>query len=367
MNRYADNSITTLQFIAIITGTQVSFGFIDIPYELHEHAGSDGWISLVIGWLVTTAASLIAIRLMKGYRQGTLLDLLAQYGGRWAGRAVACVLACYFAIFSYDGLIYSTRVIKSRILQETPIFITLFLILIPAYMVARNEVRNIGRYSEFALLASLWIPFIFSFTLRHANWLYLLPVLPGGWGPVLSTVPHTIYYFLSFFASVFLYPYLQKKERAGMAIVIALTLTLLSFLFISIVCFVFLSPDEFGTIYQPAIYLLKTVRLPFLEQVEGMFIVMYLLIFSIAWIPSLYFFSYSVNWTFGRTDPRLPLRLLIGTIIVSSYFYVPDYWQLIRLNKWLSGFGFGVEYVLPLLLLALLSMSKRYRAEVKQA
>lgn len=359
MKKYAFNEITTLQYISLINGMTVSFGFIEIPADLHKKAGTGGLITLLLGTLVTMAASLIVVQMMKRFPDGTILDMLTHRVGKWAGRLAAVVIAAYFLFYGYVGIVYSTRVIKARILQETPAYITLFLLLIPTYVVARNGFRVLGRYAELSIWLSLWIPFVFLLVWKHTNWNYLFPLLERGWLPILKAVPDTFFYFLGFFATTLFYPFLQKKEKAAFAIVTANGLTMLSYLFIMILSFIFFSPEEMKEVNQPSIYMLKTIELRFIEQVEGLFIVMYMLIFSMSWIPPFLLSAFCAAWLSGRADHRPFLRVLLIGIAMFACFYVPGFNTTYALSDRLTKIGTVLEYALPVLLLLFFMLQAR--------
>ncbi|MDI4649533.1 GerAB/ArcD/ProY family transporter [Cohnella hashimotonis] len=354
MKKYAFNEITTMQFIFIISGIAISFGFIEIPQVLYKGAGNSGWITLILGSLTTTAANLVIVQVMKKMPDGTILDLLAKYAGKWVGRAAAIVLSAYFLYFAYIGIVYSTRVIKARILQETPAYMTLIMLLIPAYVVARGGIRIVGRYAEVSMGLSLWIPLVFMVVWGHTHWLYLLPVLPEGWRPVLTAVPDTFFYFLGFGATAFLYPFLKNKEKAVLGVWCSQLITLFAYLYITLLSFAFFSPGELPKINQLSIYMLKAVELPFLEQVEGLFIVLYLFIFSMSWIPIYLLSSFCMSWMAGRADHRFFLRILLAGTAVFSYFYVPSFNVTYEMGEWLAKFGMAIEYAAPVLLLGYL-------------
>ncbi|MFD2330749.1 endospore germination permease [Cohnella sp. GCM10020058] len=354
MKKYAFNEITTMQFIFIISGIAISYGFIEIPQVLYKGAGNSGWITLILGSVVTTVANLATVLAIRKMPDGTILDLLAKYMGKWAGWVAAILLSAYYLYFAYTGIVYSTRVIKARILQETPAYMTLIMLLIPTYIVARGGIRIVGRYAEVSMGLSLWIPFVFVLVWGHTHWLYLLPVLPDGWRPVLTAVPSTFFYFLGFGATAFLYPFLKKKEKAVLGVCCAQLITLFAYLFITLLSFSFFSPGELPKINQLSIYMLKAVELPFLEQVEGLFIVLYLFIFSLSWIPPFQLSAFCLSWLVGRADNRIFLRILIAGTAIFSFFYVPGFNVSYEMGSWLGKIGMAVEYAAPVLFLGYL-------------
>ncbi|TYP79241.1 GerAB/ArcD/ProY family transporter [Paenibacillus methanolicus] len=361
MKKYALNDITLLQYIMINFGMAVSFGFIELPAMMATEAGTDGWIPILIGGFVTMFASLVVIRLMQRFPEGTFFDMLAHYLGKWAGKTAALAFALYFLLYAYDGLIYTIRLIKGRLLPETPAFLIALMLMLPTYTIARNGLRIVGRYAEFAVMISLWIPFVYLYTLENLHPLYLLPVFKEGWKPILSAVPGTFFYYLGFVSSVILYPFLKHKKHASAGLVIANGITVLSYLFITLVCYMFLSPDEAKLIHQPSIYVLKSIELSFIEQVEGLFIAFYAFIFSLSWIPPLYFTVFCTSWMMGKQEHRPHLRVIVILFAVSTYFYLPTYDELENISQLLGVSGIAVEYLFPGIMLVFLWIYVRLR------
>lgn len=347
MKKYALNELTFMQYIFLNFGMVVSVGFLSLPRILAEKAGTAGWIALIIVWLISIAASLIVIQVMKKYPDGTLLDLLSVYLGKWAGKVGAVLFALYLFYYSYTGIVYTILITKQYLLQQTPAYIIMLLLLIPTYVIVRDGPRILGRYVEVIMLLSLWIPFVYLIPLKEAHWLRLLPVIKEGWGPVFSAVPDTIYYHIGFSTTFILYPFLKNKRKATAGIVISYSLTMLMYLFITVVCFVYFSPDGIMDYNEPTISVLKAIEFKFISRIEVLFIAFYLLIFSLSWIPTMYMSVFCTTWLIGKHDHRNHLRLLWLFIAVGTYFFMPTFFQSEQMNIMLGQIGFVVEYMVP--------------------
>uniref|UniRef100_UPI0005CF0FA3 GerAB/ArcD/ProY family transporter n=1 Tax=Bacillus cereus TaxID=1396 RepID=UPI0005CF0FA3 len=94
------NQITFLQYIFIITGAQLGIGLLQLPRLLAEKAGMDGWISLIIGWVLSTMSSLIIVHIMKITNQ-TFFQILVTYVGKWVGTIFILFIFFYFSFFSF--------------------------------------------------------------------------------------------------------------------------------------------------------------------------------------------------------------------------------------------------------------------------
>ncbi|TDG00459.1 GerAB/ArcD/ProY family transporter [Paenibacillus piri] len=350
MKKYAFNNMSLMQFIFFNTGIQISVVFLSLPRNLAEQAGTDGWIALIIGWILSLAASLIMIQVMKRYPDGTLLDLLTRYAGKWAGKTAAVLLALYFIYFGYEGIVRAVNIIKIWLLPQTPAYLIMILLLIPSYLIARNGPTILGRYSEIILLMSFWIPIVYLIPLKDAHWLHLLPVFKEGWKPVLAAMPATVYSFVGFVVTMMLYPFLDNKHNASLGVTICNTLTLLTHLFITIICFVYFSPDEIITYNEPVITYLKAIEFEFIERIEILFISFYLLLFSLSWIPVFSLAAICTSWLAGQKDHRSHLRVLWALLAAATFFYLPSYRQSEWMDDILAAVGLVVEYIFPFVL-----------------
>ncbi|HZG80535.1 MAG TPA: GerAB/ArcD/ProY family transporter, partial [Brevibacillus sp.] len=138
MNKSIPPKLTVLQYILIIHGTQVGIGVLSMPRELAEAAGTDGWISLLIGWGAAVIASLLIISVMKRYPNHTIVELLPLFLGKWVGGAAValvilyCLLACITVIGNTIGIL------NVWILTQTPGYLIVFLFVIPTYVILQK-------------------------------------------------------------------------------------------------------------------------------------------------------------------------------------------------------------------------------------
>ncbi|TXK81467.1 endospore germination permease [Paenibacillus sp. N3.4] len=359
MKKYAYNEITFMQYIFLTFGMVVSISFLALPRVLAEKAGVSGWIALILCWAITLAASLIVIQVMKRYPDGTILDLLTRYLGKWAGKAGAILFALYFFFYGYTGLVYTVLITKQWLLPQTSALLLLILLLIPTYVIVRSGLRVLGKFVEMVILISLWIPLVYLLSLKDAHWLHLLPILDVGWKPLLSAISNTIYFHVGFVTTFILYPFLKHKQKAAKGIIISYTLTMLAYLFVTIACFAYFSPDEILAYNEPGINILRSLEFKFIERIEVLFIAFYVIIFSLSWMLPLYLCVFCTSWLFGKEDHRSHLRLLWLFIVVGTYFFMPTYNQSAQMNDALGKIGFYVEYVFPGCLLIYLYIHDR--------
>ncbi|MEY2195705.1 endospore germination permease [Neobacillus sp. BF23-41] len=347
MKKYAYNEITLMQYIFLINGAQVATGVLALPRILAEKAGTDGWIAIPIGWFFSVVASIFLVKTAERYPDDTLFEILIRLFGKIVGKAAVIVYMVYFAFYAWIILVNGSLYIKAWFLPKTPSYIILLLFSIPTFFVARNGIRVIGRYSELSFYMVIWIPLFFLIPLRDGTWLHLLPILKEGWKPVLSAVPTTVFSFLGFEVAFFLYPFLQKKEHAVLGITIANTLTMLFYVFVTIVCFVYFSPDGIIDFNQPVLYLLKLIEFRFLERFDMVILAFYLIVVSTAWMPCIYLATFCSSQLLGKQDHSQHVIILLLIIIGLVFWREPTWNESEKFQQMFVKGGLQLAFVAP--------------------
>ncbi|MGN7469471.1 GerAB/ArcD/ProY family transporter [Brevibacillus sp. SAFN-007a] len=349
MKKYAFNELTIFQYIFLIHGAQVGIGVLSMPRELAEVAGTDGWLSILIGWLAAVAASLLIINIMKRYPGQTIVDLLPLFLGKWLGKAVVVIIAAYCGFASLTVIASTAAIINTWILSQTPAYMVVILLALPTYIVLQGGLRVLGRYSELIFYLTLWMPLVLTTILPHTNWLHLLPIFKEGLGPILTGTKSTILSFLGFELAFFLYPFLQRKQYASLGIIVANTLSMLIFMNITLFSYAFFSPDEILQYTWPTLNLWKVIEYRFLERMDIIFLAFYLFYLSTTSFPYLYFTVFSSSQLFGAADHRKHLGIALLLVIAILWLYTPTFMDLQKWTEWWSYGGLLFGYALPIL------------------
>jgi spore germination protein (amino acid permease) len=350
------NRITLMQYIFLIHGVQMGVGVLTLPRELAEKAGTDGWIAIIISWSISTLASLLIIQIMKKHPNGTLLDLLTHYFGKWVGKAGTILFALYFALLAHVIFIREALFIQAWILPHTEVYVTILLLSIPSYLIARKNIKILGRYSELVFFMTLWTVIIYLIPLKNAEWLNLLPVIKEGWFPILKAAKTAIFSFVGFEIAFFLYPFLHKKEKASLGIVIANSLSLLAFLTITIGAFAFFSPDEITAYNEPTIAKLKVLEFKFIERLEIVFFSFYLFVMSTTVLPLMYLTIFCTTRLTGKQNNNRHLFLLLLIEGIYVILFPPTLDQNTVLQQITEKFSLLLAFAFPLCLWGILKI-----------
>ncbi|MDF2650993.1 MAG: gerIB [Paenibacillus sp.] len=366
MKKYAMNEVTLMQYIFLIHGVQFATGILSLPRELAEKGGTDGWMSLLVGWILNLVASLLIVQILKKFPDHTLFDLLVRLFGKWISRIIALPWILFFAysawIIQIKGMLYT----KAWFLSQTPDYIVMLLFAVPSYLIVRNGWRVLGRYSELVFYMTIWMPFILLFALKDSYWIHLFPLFKEGIMPIFQGLEPSIYSLLGFEITFFLYPFLQNKQMAARGIVIANTLTLFLYLLITLICFAFFSPDEITVYNQPVLNLLKVIEFRFIERFDMIFMALYLFIVSTAWIPYYFCACFCTSQLLGKQNHSPYVIVFALLFIVVTFLLHPSWNQSENWTTWMSRFGIGIAYIFPLLLWIYVQVYVRVRRGIKQ-
>lgn len=342
--------VTLMQYIFLIHGTQVGIGLMALPRKLAEKGGTDGWMAIPIGWGLSTLVSLGILQVMKRHPNQTIVDVLPRYFGKWLAKIGIVLISLYMAFYAYTILDRAVLYIKEWILQQTPTFQIFFLFLIPTFLIVRKGFQVIGRYTVLIFFLSSWLLFLLLVPLKDAHGVFLLPFFKEGVSPILQSVPATIFPFMGFEISFFLYPFLTKKKWAPAGIVIANTLSMLIYLYITLLCFVFFSPNGITQYYDPTLVLLQVIQLPFLERFDIVVLAVYLFIVSTTWLPLLWCSVFSVNSLYHGHQYYKPVMGLLVIFLAVTFFVNPSYNDNDKLIQLLTKAGLIFAYAFPVFL-----------------
>ncbi|MGR5965168.1 GerAB/ArcD/ProY family transporter [Bacillus cereus] len=203
-------------------------------------------------------------------------------------KVLMLVYICYFSFYAWVILLNGMLYIKGNLLPKTPDYLLILLFLIPTYLVVAENVYVLGRYCEIVFYLTIWIILLFLIPLKEGNLLNMLPIFKAGISGILQAFPQAIFPFTGFEMVICMYPYLKRKQAATKGVIIANTITLIFYTFMTISCYIFFSPDEITSYNQPVLSILKIIEVSFLERFDLIIITLYLFVVFTAWTPYIY-------------------------------------------------------------------------------
>ncbi|PQQ47703.1 GerAB/ArcD/ProY family transporter [Bacillus thuringiensis] len=329
MNNYKFKKISSFEFIIFIHSIQLSAGVLTMPQSLAATAGTDGWISIVLGWIITSIVSVFIINILQKNPEKTFSQILKSYFGKLLGRIFMSLYVLYLFCSGLIVLLKATNIVSVWVFESVPSYQVVLLLLIPFVILMRHGISAIANYSVLVFSFTAWMPLIFLFALKSDyNPLHLLPILKDGIYPVLKATKDTITPYAGLEIAYFIYPFLQNKEKAVKGMIIANTGTMFLYLYISIISYLYFSSERITKLSWPVFHLLKDINFSFIERLEVTYIAYYLIVFSTTIYPYLFFCIYFVSAIFNKIIRNWIHICFVFLIIGLFMIFNPDAHQI---------------------------------------
>lgn len=358
--RAEKNKITWWQYVFLIHGVQLGVGVFTLPRVVAEKSGTDGWIPIIIYWFLSTIASFFIIEVMKKYPDGTIVDLLEHYFGKWVGKAAMILFTIYFGLLTTVIYAREALFIQFWVLPGGQLVVIALLLAIPSFLIVRKNIVVLGRYSQLVFVFSVWMLLAYIIIMMNGQWLHLLPVLKEGWGPILKTVKTVALPFFGFEILFFIYPYLQNKEKAFLGAVTANTITMMVYLIVTIAAFVLLSPDELTVYQEPTIMMLKVLEFRFIERLEIPLFSLYLFTISTTVLPFMFLTVFCTSRLFGTQNHSRFVVFFLLFEVLYIIFFQPTFEKNTMIHQIAKKWGIAIAFALPLLLWGILLFQRRF-------
>ncbi|MGA4466893.1 GerAB/ArcD/ProY family transporter [Bacillus bombysepticus] len=343
--------INLIEYIIFIHVVQIAAGMLTMPSPMATIAESDAWMSVILGWGITSIIGILIIGFMQKNPTMNFAQNLTHLFGKWGGKMFLMVYAFYLFFAGFNTLLKAIEIVKVWIFPSIPSYQIAFLLLIPFFILACHGVQAITRYVMSVFFFTIFMPVFLVFALKQDfHPLHLLPVLKDGIYPVIKAMKETVTPYAGLEIAYFIYPLLQKKEKAMIGIFIANTGTMFSYLFITILCYLYFSAESVKEIIWPVFQVLKGIRFPFLERLEIIYIAYYLTVFSTTIYPYLFFSINSIKDTFrGVSIKWLSVSYIILLIFIFTVFH-PKVTQFLLIYSIMDFLNFIFFILFPVLL-----------------
>ncbi|HDR6819588.1 GerAB/ArcD/ProY family transporter [Bacillus thuringiensis] len=285
-------SLSLFEYIIFIHSVQLSAGILTMPRSLANTAGTDGWISIILGWIMTSIIGVLIIKVLQKNSEKQFPQILTNYFGKWFGTIFIFFYSLFLLCAGLNTLLKATQIVQVWIFPSKPSYQIVILMLIPFCILISNGIRAITNYSILVFFFTAWMPIIFLFSLKSSyNPLQLFPIIKDGLYPIIKATKDTITPYAGLELAYFIYPFLHNKEKAVKGILIANSGTMVLYLYTTILSYIYFSPEGIKKIAWPIFNLLKGINFSFIERFEIIYIVYYLVVFS----TTIYsYFSFSI-------------------------------------------------------------------------
>ncbi|PEJ56556.1 hypothetical protein CN692_17115 [Bacillus sp. AFS002410] len=350
--------ITLVQFILLIFGVQVGIGVISLPRVLEQKAGTSGWISLLIGGILSLFISILIVKVREKDPSCSFYTYFTHCFGKVLGTIFSLFFTLFFLGTGFTVLLRSTLFIQSYILQDSSLLILLVVFLIPTYQFVTGGIQIIGKYVEVIFPIVIFFLVMLLFTLKQSNTHFIFPIIKDGWAPIFKAVPSTITSFLGIETIFVLYPYLEEKEKALKGVIIANGMITFLYLYVTIICFVVYSPDEIGKIFEPVLDILSVIEFQYVERLDFILFSLFLMVISKTWIMYIWISVTNLAEMFQQKRIDYIFIGLSCVFLIFTTFFIQTFKQNDLYMNLLSTYG-SIGMMTILLLIWIRSLGKK--------
>lgn len=283
-------------------------------------AKQDGWISLIIAFLIGFIPIILFNALLNIEPSLSFTQLTKKYCGKILGTLINILLIASVLFHASIVLWNLCNFINSQFLFKTPVLVIGILFMIPVIYTVSKGLKTIGRTAMVLFLMSLVIYFItFISLISKLEISNIFPILENGITPVLDgSLIQLSYSVLAIFPLLII----PKNDISDNKKIRSSLLKMYVFTFITMFIVMFLILTIFGyplaNLYQyPEFNILKTVNIAnFFQRVESILAFQWLFDLAVGLMVFVYFLKTATQETFKFKNKFNNILILIISILM---------------------------------------------------
>ncbi|MFC5467707.1 GerAB/ArcD/ProY family transporter [Cohnella suwonensis] len=351
--------ITPVQAAFFLFQTQIGIGVLTMPYDINRHAGTSGWIPILLAGLLSCAFILIAARLLERFPDYDLFHLPSGKIKRWTVKLMSALFALHSGFRTIIGIVISTNIVIQWIYPDAEFWWIAAIDGVALFLMAGAPLLPLARLS---VLMSPEIPILLCLTLLNLSPLdyrYLLPIDPS-----CQSVLRALFYSQLSFAGIELLvvisPAIAGGPKSAVKPLVGFTLFLTAIYIIAfLTCLMFFNTDGLDDIPEPVLYFYRGIKLILMERIDFVFLAV--------WLIKSYMIN--ANYTFStllclrklwpNLNPSYSLLSVASILILFSLYWGDDREKIESLAIW--G-GWEYASMLGVLLLVMVPLALSYQA-----
>ncbi|MFC4808187.1 GerAB/ArcD/ProY family transporter [Paenibacillus sp. GCM10023250] len=354
--RISSTELWTLMYVFMIASSMS----LPIGYT----TGHDSWISAVIGALLGLGIAWIYAALSGTFPEQSIVHIAQALLGTWAGKAIGLLYAGYgFQLGAYVLRNFEDLTV-TVLLPRTPSFVISFIMIAISAWAAYKGIEVICRCALIILIFVALQSVIFIVLLiPDMDPGFLLPVLEGGWQPILDGAAQIATFPLGeTVLFVMIIPFVNRGERIRKTVLSAVgvsgVLLITSHLFNIMVLGELASKQVFPS-YTSAMYISVG---DFFERIEPIVFTVWVFGEFTKLTVCLFAAALALAQTLGSRDYRMYVVPLALALLELSLFLHPSQLDVIEFQQhvW-PWFSVPFQVVIPFVLLVCALVRRRYR------
>ncbi|WP_160725918.1 GerAB/ArcD/ProY family transporter [Bacillus sp. USDA818B3_A] len=361
--------ITTVQASAILVSTIIGVGVLPLPLFAVRGGGTGAPLVTLAGIILAAIGLFILTILGIRHPKKTIITYGEDIVGKWIGRLCSIIVITFFVILSGLAAREFGEVVVSAVLRETPLEITVIVMLLLACLSVRYDINTFAYIHNFyvpAILAPILI--IVAFSLKNANPLYLRPIIDNDYMAMFKGMLTISALFQGSFIVTLIIPFMKDPAKAKKASFWGIFISGGFYLLIVIATVAVFGTEEIKLIFWPTLELARTTALPgnILQRLDVIFLAVWVTAVFTTLFSSYYFTIYSIKQMAKLKDHRV-LSFFIMPFVFFLAMLPQNILQLYDVIQIAGRLGLLITILYPAMLLAIdLFRSRRRKKNVAQ-
>lgn len=301
--------ITTIQAATILISTIIGVGVLPLPL-FAVRGGGTGAPLVTLSAIILAGIGLFILTILGiRYPQKTIITYSEDIVGKWIGKLCSIVVILFFLLLSGLAAREFGEVVVSAVLRETPLEVTVIVMLLLACISVRYNINTFAYIHNFyvpAILAPCLI--IVAFSLKNANILYLRPITGDHHiFDMFKAILTITALFQGSFIVTMIIPFMKDPKKAKKASFWGIFISGGLYLLIVIATIAVFGPEEIKQIFWPTLELARTTALPgnILQRLDVIFLAVWVTAVFTTLFSSYYFTIFSIKQMFKLKDHRM--------------------------------------------------------------
>ncbi|MDD9268721.1 endospore germination permease [Paenibacillus sp. GCM10023248] len=348
---YGDKEISVLDIAITVSSMIIGVGILMLPRELANTVhGSDGWISMLAAGLLAISVGWALAKIATHFsKQGYYA-----YASAAVTKPIAFIAVLGLSLYFLSFCAYEARAIaniaKQYLFETTPVEVIAFgFLMVNVYAVSGSRVGLIRLNILFIPIVLFVTIIVLLFSLSMVDAKELKPYITTDWKSLASAMKTTAFSLLGFEVVLFYITMMNKPKGAPKAVVIGISLPIILYTAIYLVCVGVFTQMALPEITYPAVELAKEMQVPgeFFERFESIFFTIWIMAVFTTTVMAYDCAIYGLKSLFAKPKHQTWVFML-SPIIYLLCMYPKNLSDFGRISTFISYTGFVISILTPI-------------------
>jgi len=312
-------TISNQQIKNLLVTTVIGVGILSLPSEMATILENDGWIPIIIGGLLFIPILIMIDRLYKMYPNRTIVEMGMEIYGRLFFSIFMIIILVYLVMLEAYTLRVFGEVVKSYLLEITPIEVIIFTMVLAISYLARSELLVVARTANmiYPILLGLIILLIV-ISIPNSDPTNMLPAFQSDFKNIPKGIVASLVSFAGYEIIFVAYPYSEDTDNRLKYVMRGLLIVTVIYVIVFVICLSLFGIDQLKREIWPTMALANEVDLGgyFVENLEGIVLALWSFVVYSTSGPILFFAGRTLSMIFNTKSHDLFIFLLIPIVYV---------------------------------------------------